>query len=105
MSGGRFIPRYEMEKTNFESGDKVIIEGDWNFPITCSGTISVPPDSAIRLVEDSEPWNGIYRLIKGRNNLLKYYWVKFDNPQFDSDGDGPYYEGEVEEIYIRINKK
>lgn len=89
---------------NFEIGEKVIIKGDWNFPSTCSGTISEPPDSAINLVADSEPWSGIYRFVKGRKKVLKYYWVEFDKPQYDSDGDGPYYEGEVEDLYIKLNK-
>lgn len=89
---------------NFKSGDKIIVEGDWNFPKTFSGTISEPPDTAVILAENSQPWSGIQRFIKGRKNLLKYYWVKFDKPQYDSDGDGPYYEGEVEDTYIKLKK-
>ncbi len=88
----------------FEFGDKVLVEGDWNFPNTCSGTISKPPQGAIDLVEDSQPWTGIYRIIKGRTGPLKYYWVKFDSPQYDSDEDGPYNEGEVEDIYLKLLK-
>jgi hypothetical protein len=89
---------------NFKSGDKVIVEGDWNFPKTCSGTISEPPDTVVNLAEDSQPWAGIQRLIKGRKKLLRYYWVKFDEPQYDSDDDGPYYGGEVEDMYIKLKK-
>lgn len=86
---------------NFKVGDKVLVEGDWNFPNTCSGTISRPPKGVIDLVEDSEPWTGIYRMIKGGTGLLKYYWVIFDLPQYDSDEDGPCNEGEVEDIYLK----
>lgn len=86
----------------FKLGDKIWVEGDWNFPNTCTGIISEPPEGVVDLVADSEPWSGIYRLVEGRENLLKYYWIKFDKPQYDSDKDGPYSEGEVEDIYIKL---
>ena len=79
---------------NYKLGDKVKIKGNWNFPNDCTGVISNPPESVVQLVADHEPWDGIHRMVKGRKNLFKFYWVNFDIPQIDSDGDGPYNAGE-----------
>jgi hypothetical protein len=33
--------------------------------------------------------------------LRRFYWVTFDEPQLDADGDGPYIDAaEVNEIYL-----
>lgn len=31
-----------------------------------------------------------------------YYWVDFDEPQFDADGDGPYASSQVTTSYIEL---
>ena len=86
----------------FKLGDKVYIEGHWNFPNHCRGTISSPPEFALRSVSDPAPWNGIRRIVKGRKGPIEFYWIKFDEPQIDGDGDGPYPEGEIESAYINL---
>jgi hypothetical protein len=87
----------------FKAGDKVFIKGHWNFPNDCSGTISNPPEAVIQLVADQDdPWDGIHRMVKGRKGPIEFYWVDFDEPQNDGDGDGPYWGGEVEAEFISL---
>ena len=31
-----------------------------------------------------------------------FYWVKFDEPQLDADGDGPYHEAEIDSDYLNL---
>jgi hypothetical protein len=87
----------------FKTGNRVFIKGHWNFPNDCKATISNPPEIAINLIaNENDPWEGIHRLVKGRKGPIEFYWVVFDEPQHDSDGDGPYSGGEVEAEYITL---
>ncbi|MES9838164.1 MAG: hypothetical protein AB2728_16415 [Candidatus Thiodiazotropha sp.] len=85
----------------FKLGDRVFIEGHWNFPNGCTGTISKPPKSSIEHMPDQKLRNGIKRTVKRKKGSIVFYWVKFDTPQTDTDGDGPYLEGEIEAEYIK----
>jgi hypothetical protein len=38
--------------------------------------------------------------VQGREGTLRTYWVEFDEPQLDTDGDGPYYKSQVLEKYL-----
>lgn len=88
----------------FSIGDKVYVTGNWNFPDDCQGVISEPPQFAVKLVEDDHPWDGIRRFVKGRNGPIEFYWIKFNKPQFDSDGDGPYPEGEIDAEHLTLRQ-
>ena len=58
-----------------------------------TGTISVPPDSVISL---SGPWDGgMTQQEKSDLGVHTFYWVWFDEPQFDADCDGPYGGGQI----------
>lgn len=35
-------------------------------------------------------------------NPQRFYWIIFDEPQEDADGDGPYVAGEVLEKYVEL---
>ena len=61
-----------------------------------TGIIDNPPDFARRLVETESPWNGHHRFVKGVRGMIEFYWVWFDEPQYDPDGDGPFRGGEIE---------
>ena len=39
-------------------------------------------------------------MVEGRNGALTTYWVEFDEPQTDADGDGPYTTSQVLEKYL-----
>jgi hypothetical protein len=86
----------------FKLGDRVHIEGHWNFPNGCTGTVSRPPKSVDKHMPDKKLWRGARRTVKGKKGSIVFYWVKFDFPQTDSDGDGPYSEGEIEAEFIRL---
>jgi hypothetical protein len=60
------------------------------------GTVAAPPEVVQRLVENHDPWDGWTRRVKGRLRIITFYWIWFDEPQDDADGDGPYKGGEIE---------
>ena len=60
----------------FNIGDKVYIKEHWNFPNDCKGTISYPPEYAIQLVEDQDPWEGIHRFVQGRKARIEFFLGK-----------------------------
>jgi hypothetical protein len=60
-----------------------------------AGTIAVPPETAQQLVADQAPWYGLTRRFNGAHRMITFYWVWFDEPQNDPDGDVPY-KGEID---------
>jgi len=68
----------------------------YNWAKGAKGTVQVPPDSVQELVADQFPWQGCCRFVKGRRGFIRFYWVEFDEPQIDPDGDGPYSATEIE---------
>jgi hypothetical protein len=87
----------------FKTGDKVFIRGHWNFPADCMGTISTPLNSIVDIVSDQNgPWDRMHQFVKGKKGPIEFYWVIFDEPQHDGDGDGPYWGGEVEAEFISL---
>jgi len=40
--------------------------------------------------------------VLGRDGVLATYWIEFDEPQFDADGDGPYTSSQVLERYLEL---
>jgi len=84
----------------FKVGDRVRISSKVWWAKDCLGTISLPPEFAQNLVQEKAPWNGHTRLVKGRIGTIIFYWVWFDEPQYASEGDGPYKGSEIEEFYL-----
>ena len=79
--------------------DKVQIAENYHWAKNATGTILNPPNY---ILEISEEWDGISRKIKTPKGKLVFYWVIFDEPQFDSDGDGPYAEAEIDSQYLKL---
>jgi hypothetical protein len=44
------------------------------------------------------------RQVKARLEEKTFVWVKFDHPQIDADGDGPYGEAEIDLAFL-VNSK
>jgi hypothetical protein len=64
------------------------------------GTISEPPPDVIAL---SGPWEGnLTRQERSALGEATVYWVWFDEPQLDADGDGPYRGGQIHETAITL---
>lgn len=68
----------------FGVGDRVIISPEFFWAKNATGTISTPPPEVMAL---SGPWKDGVTRQEGAHTV---YWVWFDEPQFDADGDGPY---------------
>jgi hypothetical protein len=84
-------------KTNFSIGSRIKISEGYSWAKNAIGTVSTPPD-VIR--EISEGWKDNCREVKTLKGKVICYWIKFDRPHFDSDGDGPYSEAEIESEYL-----
>ena len=64
------------------------------------GTISEPPDAVMSF---SGAWEGgLTRQETSALGTHTVYWVWFDEPQFDADGDGPYSGGQVWESALSL---
>lgn len=88
--------------SRFKPGDRVKISKNFNWAQGASGTIDDPPDFARELVEAEASWQGHQRFIPGVQGFIEMYWVWFDEPQFDPDGDGPYRGSEIESDAIEL---
>lgn len=84
----------------FKVGDRVRISADFFWAKNALATISVPPPEVVVI---SGPWDdGPTRQeisALGKNTV---YWVWFDEPQLDADGDGPYRAGCIWEIALEL---
>jgi hypothetical protein len=82
-------------RTKFSSGDRVVISHDFFWAKGATGTISEPPPEVTAL---SGPWDlGLTRIERSALGEATVYWVWFDEPQRDADGDGPYRGGCIHE--------
>jgi hypothetical protein len=78
----------------FSAGDRIVVSGDFFWAAGASGTIAKAPPEVTAL---SGPWdNGGLTWPElsalGENTV---YWVWFDEPQADADGDGPFRGGSI----------
>ena len=79
-------------KRSFSAGDRVRVAGDFFWAKGAIGTVSAPPD-AVTII--SGPWDeGLTRCEVSALGTNTVYWVWFDEPQHDADGDGPYRGGQ-----------
>jgi hypothetical protein len=84
----------------FSSGDRVRVSDDFFWAKGAKGTISAPLDAVVNL---SGPWDGgLTRQEKSALGVHTVYWVWFDEPQFDAEGDGPYRGGQIWESALRL---
>jgi hypothetical protein len=42
----------------------------------------------------------VFREVEGRVGMIRMYWLVFDEPQIDAEGDGPYIEAEIAAEYL-----
>jgi hypothetical protein len=64
-----------------------------SFGRSATGTISVPPDAVMTIIGAWE--GGLTRQEVSALGTNTVYWVWFDEPQHDADGDGPYSGGQI----------
>ena len=81
---------------DYDVGDRVRISLRYHWARGAKGTIQPPPEFVQDLEADRDPWQGNRRVVRGRTRLITFYWVEFDEPQIDGNGDGPYPAGEID---------
>jgi hypothetical protein len=80
----------------FQTGDRVRVSKLNGWAGGALGTIAIPPDLVQQpKCEDDVPFQGCRRVVYGQRGPVEFYWVDFDEPQIDSDGDGPYRGAEI----------
>jgi hypothetical protein len=86
--------------TKFVPGDRVLISPDFYWAKGATGTIAMPPEEVTAL---SGPWNdGLTRMERSALGEAIVYWVLFDEPQRDADGDGPFRGGSIHESAMTL---
>jgi hypothetical protein len=91
-----------MEDNKLAAGDRVRVSDDFFWAKGATGTISKPPDAVTAI---SGVWDGeLTRQEKSALGTNTVYWVWFDEPQYDADGDGPYRGGSIWESALTILK-
>jgi hypothetical protein len=81
--------------SRFSANDRIRVSPGFFWAKGASGTVAEPPSEVIAI---SGPWNdSLTRQEKSALGEATVYWVWFDEPQFDADGDGPYRGGTIHE--------
>jgi hypothetical protein len=87
-------------KGKFSAGDRVRVSDDFFWAKGATGTISAPPDEVTAI---GGKWDeGLTRLEVSALGTHTVYWVWFDQPQHDADGDGPYRGGQIWESALTL---
>jgi hypothetical protein len=89
-----------MGNKKLDAGDRVRVSDDFFWAKGAAGRISKPPDAVTAI---SGAWDG--ELTRQETSALgtnTVYWVWFDEPQYDADGDGPYRGGSIWESALTI---
>ena len=87
-------------KRRFCPGDRVRVADDFFWARGATGTIAAPPDAVTSI---SGEWNdGLTRTELSALGKHTVYWVWFDEPQHDADGDGPYRGGQIWESALTL---
>jgi hypothetical protein len=76
----------------YKSGQRVTVSRDYRWAKSALATIKDYPSAAAELFENAQ---GCHRWVMGVKGPVLFYYVEFDVPQIDSDGDGPYKGGEI----------
>ena len=81
----------------WKDGTRVMINPHAFWPAGGSGTVRPFPAVASELAGGS---NGCFRTLSGAKRTLTMVWVVFDSPLHDGEGDGPYRQGEIEDLHL-----
>jgi hypothetical protein len=82
-------------RSRFSANDRIRVSPDFFWAKGASGTVAKPPLEGVAI---GGPWDdGLTRQEKSALGEATVYWVWFDEPQFDADGDGPYRGGQIHE--------
>ena len=76
--------------STFQLNQRVRITAHHHWAQGASGTVTVHPAGQ----------GTVSRIVPSRQGPLRFYWVEFDEPQRDADGDGPYQGAEIDGLYL-----
>jgi hypothetical protein len=85
---------------SWKRGQRVRVSPDYHWAKSATGVIDRPPRPVKKLSRD---WSGCSRFVKAGEGFIEFYWVKFDVPQRDAEGDGPFDGGEIDTRFIEID--
>jgi hypothetical protein len=89
-----------MWRMPFSVNDRVRISEEFFWAKGAAGIISEPPPEVVGI---SGPWdNNLTRQERSALGIHTVYWVWFDVPQLDADGDGPYRGGSIHETAMSL---
>ncbi len=84
----------------FVAGDRVRVADDFFWAMGATGIVATPPDAVTAI---SGRWDeGLTRQEISALGTNRVYWVWFDEPQRDADGDGPYKGGQIWESALTL---
>jgi hypothetical protein len=89
--------------TKFSPGDRGVVSPDFFWAKGATGTVSRPP---VEVTTISGPWErDLIRTERSAFGEATVYWVWFDEPRPDADGDGPYRGGSIHENAMTLIDK
>jgi hypothetical protein len=84
----------------FSAGDRIRVSDNFFWAKGATGVVSAPPPEVVSL---SGQWDtGLTRQEVSALGVNTMYWVWFDQPQHDADGDGPYRGGQIWESALEL---
>ena len=86
--------------SKFAVNDRIRVSPDFFWAKGALGTVSKPPAEVVAI---SGAWDdGLTRQEVSALGQATTYWVWFDEPQLDADGDGPYRGGQIHETAMKL---
>ena len=82
------------QQTRFAPNDRVRVSRSFTWAREASATVSVGSGAT------HSPFGNYFRDVPGAHGQIRCYWLVFDVPQIDADGDGPYAAAEISEKYL-----
>lgn len=83
----------------FSVGDRVQVSPEYHWAQGAMGVIASPIHEILQLTPDRQESR---RSVLSRIGTITFYWVDFDEPQIDADGDGPYGGAEIDARFLKV---
>lgn len=86
-----------MTAETWTNGTRVKIMPHAFWPTGGTGTVRPFPALANEIVDQ---YHKCSRTFDSSNRRLTLVWIVFESPLIDGEGDGPYQEGEIDDLYL-----